>query len=187
MRRVEMEIREKASNITSRLSSPISMPAIPNVLFIQVLFFSLNFLQLGFPELPERSNTAQSARPSCRQDSLPPSLPAGSEWEALTIFQDIEHEKVEAEKNRKKAQNKKDLAASLSAQVEEQRKLRRQERQDDIAYFDSLRRDAQKYQEDLRASIVHRQETNAAQLKEFKEQVCSPAILPDSPSTFVVF
>lgn len=123
-------------------------------------------------------------------DPLTP-LPIGTEWEQLTLYQTLEYDRILKEKEMKKLEAKKALAAQLSEQVEEGRARREKEKADDRAYAESVRRDAQKYREETNAKLRQRYQENTSKLQDFKDQVCCSCLSFPCPvaltSPFLIF
>lgn len=117
-------------------------------------------------QLSQNSNQMMTS-----SDPMTP-LPVGTEWEQLTLFQTLEYDRVLKEKEMKKNEAKRALAARLAEQVEEGRARREKEKADDRAYAESVRRDALKYYEETNAKLQQKHHENTLKLQDFKDQVC---------------
>jgi hypothetical protein len=83
----------------------------------------------------------------------------------------MEYDRISRENEAKKVESKRTLAAQLAQQMEEVRVRRQKEKAEDIAYADSVKRDVEKFREEVSASLTQKHQANVSKLQDFKLQV----------------
>lgn len=129
-----------------------------------------------------RAGTAYSQRSAASARSQAPThrsqqsarllkIPRGSEWVALALYQDMVATDDKTRHAQTRIEHQRSLADALHKQISEDEERRQQERQEELSVVDQLRKDFEKYKEDVAAEIQARHDKHAKQRQIWQDQV----------------
>lgn len=98
-------------------------------------------------------------------------VPRGSEWVALALYQDMVANDEKLRKSQAVVESKRAMAAALQKQIEDDEERRKGQREEELEVVSQLRRDFEKYKEDVAREIQERRDKHTKQRLIWEEQV----------------